>query len=285
MAAVSRPAWAKLNLYLHVTGRRPDGYHLLDSVFAYVALYDEVSARAGGGPSLTVDGPFAPAAPVEDNIVTRAQAAYVAHRSLGGDAAIHLTKNIPVAAGLGGGSADAAATLRVLGQLYDAPLTPDEAHQIALALGADVPAAWASRPARVRGIGERIEHLAGLPEFHVALVNPGIALSTPDVFRAYAASAVPFSMAAPELSMDQETFFTTLSELRNDLQPAAVSLAPEIESVLERLAATPGCRLARLSGSGATCFGLYPSATLAEAAAVTLAVDHGWWAWSGGMAP
>ena len=282
MTSVTRPAHAKINLYLHVTGRRPDGYHLLDSVFVYAALHDDVTVRPGSG-VVIVSGPFGAALAGEDNILSRARRLFAETYGMGGDASFELVKNIPVAAGLGGGSADAAAALQALAALYEQPLTDETAQALALKLGADVPAAFCARPVRVQGIGEQLEPLAAVPDLHLVLVNPGIALSTKDVFAAYAAGGMAFSPAVPPLPSEPAAFVQALAELNNDLTPAAISLAPEIGRVLDRLAATPGCLLARMSGSGATCFGLYETAALADAAALTLAVDMGWWSWSGGL--
>ncbi len=271
--AVERLARAKINLALHVTGQRGDGYHLLDSLVAFAETGDTVRVEAAGCLSLTIDGPMASGLPVtDDNLVLRAARLFgVSH-----GAHIHLTKRLPIASGIGGGSADAAAALLALSDLWSLPLPPPET---VLTLGADVPVCLSGRPARMQGIGEVVTPLtAPLPPAWAVLTNPGVAVSTPAIFRALAQksnSALPETLGPwPDLS----AFAQFLTAQRNDLAPPACALEPVITDVLTALTAQPGCALARMSGSGATCFGLFPSEPAANAAAEGLRRAHpGWW--------
>lgn len=259
---------AKINLALHVVGQRADGYHLLDSVVVFAGVGDWVTAAPAERLSLTVSGPFAAGLTGGDNLVLRAA------RALGVQAAIGLEKHLPIASGIGGGSADAAAALRVLAALAGVALPEAVA---VLALGADVPVCLAGRPVRMQGVGEVLTALPALPECHVVLVNPGVAVPTPAVFKALpdkdnpAMSAMPACRSAAELA-------AWLGDQRNDLEAPAIALAPVIAEVKAALQARPGCLLARMSGSGATCFGLFADAGLAQAAAKALrAGAPAWW--------
>lgn len=262
---------AKVNLALHVTGRRADGYHLLDSLVAFARVGDRLEAEPAPGLSLTLAGPFAAALGAgADNSVLAAAALL---RPPGRGAALRLVKVLPVASGLGGGSADAAAALRLLARLWDRPL-PDAG--AVLSLGADVPVCLAGRPARMRGIGEDLSPVA-LPPFWLALVNPGVPVSTPAVFAALAARTNP-ALPDPPAFPDAAALFAWLAAARNDLEPPARVLAPPIEEALSALKAQPGCALARMSGSGATCFGLFATEAPALAAMSALrAARPGWW--------
>ncbi len=266
---VVEPAPAKLNLALHVTGRRPDGYHLLDSLVAFARAGDVVALEPGPL-SLRIDGPFAAGLGDDDNLCLRAA------RLAGADAAIRLTKNLPVASGIGGGSADAAAVLRGLARMgHPQPPNPER-------LGADVPVCQASGPARMQGVGEIITPLPPLPAVSVVLVNPGIALSTPQVFAALTRRDNPGLPAIPAFA-GLADLTAWLAGTRNDLEPAALSIAPVIAQVLDALRAT-GAAFARMSGSGATCFGLHDSADRARIAATALK-QHGWWTVATELAP
>ncbi|MCZ8334513.1 MAG: 4-(cytidine 5'-diphospho)-2-C-methyl-D-erythritol kinase [Rhodobacteraceae bacterium] len=261
---------AKINLCLHVTGRRADGYHLLDSLVVFAGVGDRVSATLEGPPSLTVEGPMAAGLSGEgDNLVLRAA------RAIGVSARIVLEKHLPVSSGIGGGSADAAATLRLLARLSGRPL-PDAA--AVLALGADVPVCLAGRPVRMTGIGEGLAPLPPLPEAWMVLANPGVAVSTPAIFRALArADNAPLPRDLPSLRTPAElAAFLTMQ--RNDLEPPAVTLEPVIGRVKAALTAQAGCLMARMSGSGATCFGLFADPLSANAAARAIcAAEPGWW--------
>jgi 4-diphosphocytidyl-2-C-methyl-D-erythritol kinase len=266
---------AKVNLWLHVTGRRPDGYHELDSLAVFAGVGDVVTAAPGSELALTFSGPFGGALAAEaDNLVLRAARAL----HPGGAAALHLEKNLPVASGIGGGSADAAAALRVLAKLWgvERDLAP-----LALQLGADVPVCLASRPMRMQGIGEVLSPAPALPDCGLLLVNPGVAVPTPAVFKARtggfsAPAALPAGWAtAAAMAAD-------LAACTNDLQDAAIGIAPVIGDVLATLARLPGALLARMSGSGATCFALFDSPAQAAAAAA-LVTPATWWRWGGGL--
>jgi 4-diphosphocytidyl-2-C-methyl-D-erythritol kinase len=241
-------AYAKMNLALHVRSREPDGYHRIETLFAFCEHGDVLSASEADALSLEVTGPFAAALAGEgDNLVLRAALA------LGRNVAFTLDKRLPVAAGLGGGSADAAAALRMLGG----------GAEVAAGLGADVPACLLSRTARGTGRGDEIEpvEIAGLSGTPVLLVNPGIPLSTAAVFKAWD-------------GVDRGPLGDWQAG-RNDLEAAAIGLVPEIADVLEALS---GGSIARMSGSGATCFGLYPSEAERDAAAERIAAEYrGWW--------
>lgn len=270
------PAAAKVNLFLHVTGRRDDGYHLLDSLAVFAGTGDVLHAKPADDLSLSLTGPFAAAlAGEQDNLVLRAA------RALGGRGArLTLEKNLPVASGIGGGSADAAAALRLLCRLWK--LTPPDLPGIALTLGADVPVCLAGRPSRMGGIGERLDPAPRIPPCGLVLVNPGIAVATADVFRARRggwSSPAELPRAWPDIG----TMARDLRDLRNDLQPPAIALQPAIGDVIAALATTPGCRLARMSGSGATCFGLFDDPGVAAEAASRLRRAD-WWTWGGPLA-
>jgi 4-diphosphocytidyl-2-C-methyl-D-erythritol kinase len=274
---VVEPARAKLNLYLHVTGRRDDGYHLLDSLVAFAAAGDVLTAAPAESLSLSVDGPFAAALRDEpDNLVLRAARALAAATEAEGGAALTLTKNLPVASGIGGGSADAAAALRALCRLWNVMPPRAVLDAIAIKLGADVPVCLDGQAAFLGGVGERRDVAPHLPPAGFVLVNPGVPLATPAVFakRSGAFSRIARFAEAPR---DAEDLAGLLRDRRNDLTDAAVALAPAIRDVLAALQASPGCRLARMSGSGATCFGLYADRAAAMAAAAALERQQGWW--------
>jgi len=281
-AAVTEHARAKLNLYLHVIGRRDDGMHLLDSLVVFAAVGDVVHASPADVLSLSLTGPFASALAGEpDNLVLRSARALAGEFGLSGQARLTLDKRLPAAAGIGGGSADAAATLRALVRLWNRAADPATLVRIALALGADVPVCLVSRPHRMGGVGERLAPAPELPDCGVVLVNPGVALATASVFRARAGA---FSREAglPARWDDPAAMAAALRELRNDLEAPARSLCPAIDNVLSALAAQPGCLLARMSGSGATCFGLFATPAIAAETAPRLMRD-GWWVWGGGL--
>jgi 4-diphosphocytidyl-2-C-methyl-D-erythritol kinase len=271
-------ARAKVNLYLHVTGKRADGYHLLDSLIVFADTGDEISLAPADKLSLTIDGPFAEglgAGP--DNLVLRAAQALQEVCGARRGAVIRLTKNLPVASGIGGGSADAAATLSGLCGLWDVAPGRAALHAIAARLGADVPVCLDGVASFVGGIGEELAPARGLPPAWLLLANPKIATPTPAVFKARHG---PFSNAARwrDPPRDFAAFAARLQSTANDLTEAAISVTPAIRDVLVALAALPGCVLARLSGSGATCFGLFADEASARAAENRLrAQEPGWW--------
>ena len=267
---VQRIARAKVNLALHVVGRRADGYHLLDSLVAFADFGDVVTVEPAPSLSLSITGPMAAGLSAgPDNLVLKA--AQMLGSPLG--AAITLEKRLPIASGIGGGSADAAATMQALGALWGCAL-PD-AGQV-LALGADVPVCLAGQSCRMAGIGDQISPIA-LPPAHLVLVNPGVGLSTAAVFGALLCrDNPPLPPAAP--MPDAVALAAYLGHCRNDLEAPALSLVPQIAAVLAALQGQTGCLLARMSGSGATCFGLFASASAAVAAATALrAQSAAWW--------
>jgi 4-diphosphocytidyl-2-C-methyl-D-erythritol kinase len=276
-------ARAKVNLYLHVVGRRADGYHLLDSLAVFPGAADVVSASEAETISLSMEGPFGAVLEAgADNLVLRAARAladhaFGHHRSPAKGARITLDKRLPIASGIGGGSADAAATLRLLERLWDLRLDPAVLRRLAQGLGADVPVCVPSAPARMRDIGDRLEPSPQLPPFAMVLVNPGVAVPTADVFRARQG---PFSAPArlPSSWADVSAMAQDLAALSNDLEAPARQQCGVIGDVLAALLAQPGCLLARMSGSGATCFGLFAKNAAARAAAERLAFS-GWWCW------
>jgi 4-diphosphocytidyl-2-C-methyl-D-erythritol kinase len=286
---IERPAPAKVNLYLRIVGRRADGYHLLDSLIGFASLADRVTAETAETLSLAIDGPFASALadePADDNLVLRAARALAEALGITPGARLRLTKNLPVAAGLGGGSADAAATLRALLALWRADLSEARLQALAAGLGADVPVCLAGRPATVAGIGEVIRPAPALPFCGLVLVNPGVALPTPDVFRAAAARRTAFSEPLPlrQAPPTVAALAQALAVRGNDLTDAAIALVPEIAAVLARLRATPGCRYAAMSGSGVTCFALYDDLPGAEHARLVLRDARPlWWSESGAL--
>lgn len=268
--AVEAFAPAKVNLTLHVTGRRADGYHLLDSLVVFAAVGDRLRLVPAAELGLSLAGPMAAGLTAgPDNLVLRAARLFPPGRG----ARITLDKRLPVAAGIGGGSSDAAAALRGLSRLWDAAL-PGPAE--VLSLGADVPVCLRARPVRMSGVGEVLAPVAGLPQATLVLVNPGIAVATADVFRGLIRrDNPPMPTALPRLA-DAAALAGWLARQRNDLEGPARALAPAIGSALAALAAQPGCLLARMSGSGATCFGLFAGPEAAAAAARALA-RPGWW--------
>ena len=261
---------AKINLTLHVTGRRADGYHLLDSLVVFAGVGDRVSAVLDSELSLAVTGPMAVGLTGDgDNLVLRAA------RAMGVSARIGLEKVLPVSSGIGGGSADAAATLRLLARMAGRAL-PDAA--AVLALGADVPVCLAGRAVRMTGIGEGLAAMPALPEAWLVLVNPGVAVSTPAVFKTLArADNAPMPRDVPRLrgAADLAAY---VQMQRNDLEAAATALQPVIGRVKAALTAQKGCLLSRMSGSGATCFGLFADPLAAsDAARAIRRAEPAWW--------
>ncbi|WP_432761263.1 4-(cytidine 5'-diphospho)-2-C-methyl-D-erythritol kinase [Roseomonas indoligenes] len=277
---LAEDAPAKINLHLHVTGRRPDGYHLLDSLVVFAGAADRVTAAPGEGLTLALEGPEAGGLAAEpDNLVLRAARllAEAAGRDLPG-VALRLEKRLPVASGIGGGSADAAAALRLLDRFWGLGLGEARLRELALRLGADVPVCLASRPALMQGIGEVLAPAPALPGFGLVLANPRVAVATPGVFRARQ-GGFSSPAALPEGWTDAAGLAAGLLALRNDLEPPAITLCPPVAEVLAALRALPGALMARMSGSGATCFALFPDAEAAAQAAGMLPAD--WWRWGG----
>ncbi len=267
---IVEPAPAKINLALHVRARRADGYHEIETLFAI--LQDGDVLRLAPGPaSFAIEGPFARGLAGEgDNLVTRAAQAFALAFAVPDQGAFILDKRLPVASGIGGGSADAAAALRALARLHGIPLQDPRLVACAESLGSDVPACLLGRTAMGRGRGEQLQPLDGLSGVPVLLVNPGVAVSTAAVFRAWdGADLGPIAEGA--------TLDRALAG-RNDLEVAARRIAPVIGDVLDQLAGTGKPSLVRMSGSGATCFALYDDEADRTAAAATIRVNRpGWW--------
>ena len=272
---------AKVNLTLHILGRRADGYHELESLVAFADVGDSLRLAPGGALALTVSGPYAaPAGAGDDNLelkAARALAARVPGLRLG---AFALDKRLPVAAGLGGGSADAAAALRLLARANGLAADDPRLYAAAQSTGADVPVCLDPRPRLMRGIGEILSAPLDLPPLPAVLVNPAVALSTTAVFAAWrpATAAAPFDLETAAHTGSRDQWLRFLAAYENDLEGSAISLAPAIAEVIVALRALPGCRLARMSGSGATCFALLSSAAEAIAGAKMLGEKSPqWW--------
>ncbi len=259
---------AKVNLTLHVTGQREDGYHSVDSLAVFADIGDRITITMPGEYRLSLTGPLAEGVPCnDDNLVLRAA------RMMGIRADFRLEKNIPAAAGLGGGSGDAAATLRVLSGFAGRP-----APENAIELGADVPLCLQSEAARVTGIGDVVTPIRDLPMLHAVLVNPRLPVMTAEVFERLREKNNPPMPAEIPAFADAAELVDWLRTMRNDLHEPAIGAEPLIAQVFETLERTPGCLLARMSGSGGTCFGIYNDAETAGSAAGRLTESHpGWW--------
>ena len=271
---------AKINLALHVTGRREDGYHLLDSAVMFAAdAGDTLEVEKADVTSLHISGPFSEGLETdENNLVLKAHTALSTHfPGKVAACAMTLTKALPVASGIGGGSADAAAALRALVRLNGLEIAADDLARVALGLGADVPVCLASRACRMRGIGEVIDGWPTPPELHAVLVNPLLGVSTAAIFKSLALQ--PGADAHPAMNgFEKGARLDWLAQQRNDLEAAARTIEPTISAVIEAIAALPDCQLVRMSGSGATCFGVFETANQAQKASAALsAMQPGWW--------
>lgn len=272
-------AHAKINLWLNVVGRRADGYHLLDSLVAFADLADTLAVEPADVLTLTVSGPQAGTLAQEpDNLVLKAARALAVFARIEPRATLRLTKNIPPAAGLGGGSADAAAALRALSTLWKLKPSDDDLLILGAKLGADVPMCLAGRTVIARGVGEQLEGAPAVPPCGVLLVNPRVSLPTAEVFAARR-GAFSAPRAVDRAWTDLGGLVAVLAARGNDLSTPAMSLRPVIGEVLDFLRKSRGVRYAAMSGSGATCFGLYDSAAIAERAAA--AVPAVWWRHAG----
>jgi 4-diphosphocytidyl-2-C-methyl-D-erythritol kinase len=266
-------ARAKINLALHVIGRRADGYHDLDSIVAFADIGDRLTFEPAPIFTLSVHGPFATGLSAgEDNLALKAARALAsAFPGRVTPARIALEKNLPLASGLGGGSADAAAVLRGLPRLSAMEVAPEDLRPIALSLGADVPVCLAATATRMRGVGDVLEPLDDFTPLHAVLVNPSLASRTPEVF-----GALRLQPGAPAFQPIAASI--DLARCRNDLEAPAKQLAPAIATVLSLLRGQRGLAYARMTGSGATCFGIFETAEMAAACAPNLkAARPGWW--------
>lgn len=274
--SVSVKAPAKINLYLHVTGKRPDGYHLLDSLFAFARDGDVITAKQADGLSLEIIGaPDLSAG--EDNIVIKAARKLAAALGIEPNAHLVLEKNLPIASGIGGGSTDAAAALKALQVLWKKTLPDEKLYALALELGADVPSCLAGKAVQVSGVGEVLTPAPEIPALPVVLVNPNKPVSTPAVFKT---RKPVFSKPMPltQNCADAAEFIGELKKRHNDLQDAACALEPAVAEVLHVLENQPLCLFSAMSGSGGTCFGLFRTPENAANAAEDIATTHpNWW--------
>jgi len=281
-ALLATHAPAKINLTLHVLGRRADGYHALESLVAFAGIGDDLRLEPGSSLALQVGGPTAALAGSDaDNLVLKA-ARLLAERVAGlKTGTFHLVKRLPVAAGIGGGSSDAAAALRLLARLNDLPLSHPALREAARLTGADVPVCLEPKARMMRGIGEDLGPALSLPPLFAVLVNPRVPVETPAVFKALGLQPgqVLEGTEHPALNTTSaDGLLQALQAARNDLQPPALQVQPVIGEALELVTRTEGCRLARMSGSGATVFGLYDDeAGAAEAARGILDEKPNWW--------
>lgn len=271
-------AHAKVNLTLRVVGKRADGLHLLDSLTVFTEFGDHVRVTTGQAiDSIRVSGPFASRID-GDNIVSKALDRYRALTDTPGGLALEIEKNIPVAAGLGGGSSDVGAVLRILQEVVERPLSAETLNTLSVSIGADVPVCFSAQSMRMRGIGERLSPVGPIPQCRVLLVNPEVGLSAGQVFKAFQG---PFSRPAtiPETLSEEGAFLAFLgTDPGNDLVATAASLAPVIRDVLGYLGGLDGIRCIGMSGSGATCFGLFPAGNPRELShAIEGASERGWW--------
>lgn len=272
-------AAAKVNLTLHVGPLRPDGYHPLDSLVAFADWGDRLSFEPSGTVSLAIEGEGADALKGEaDNLVLKAARTLAAAAGLDGvGARIRLEKSIPLGAGLGGGSADAAAALRGLNRLWELDWPDDMLAGLGAEIGSDVPACVFSRPLRMRGRGERIETLERWPTLTALFVNPRQGVSTGRIFARYDADPQPLGAAETPEADGVEAAVCTLRAGRNDLQRPAAAALPVIDEVLVALEELPGAQLVRMTGSGSTCFALFDSPGAAEGARHQIAARHAGW--------
>jgi 4-diphosphocytidyl-2-C-methyl-D-erythritol kinase len=261
---------AKINLFLHVGDKRPDGYHALQSLAVFTRVGDEIALSPDRGLKLVIHGPFADNLSAgEDNLVLKAARALAKHAGVMRGAYLSLKKVLPVSSGIGGGSSDAAAALRGLVTLWNLKTSPDELRKIAETLGSDVPVCVACKPQWMEGRGEVLSPAEGLPMLPMVLVNPGVAVPTAKVF-AGLKDRRGVSMPRPPRMQNAGDLVAFLKDTTNDLEAPARILAPAIGGVLDALRSQPGALLARMSGSGATCFAIFADFETAAAAAAVL---------------
>lgn len=278
MATIKATAPAKVNLTLHVTGRRDDGYHLLDSLVVFAGVCDQLSATSSPDLRISVSGPFSPGVPNDDsNLMMRAAMVLQRVRGVEMGAALTLQKNLPHAAGIGSGSSDAALTLAMLAELWGVPPLPANAPEV-VALGADVPVCLqAPAPTRMTGIGETLSDVPRLPDCALVLVRPPVDVPTAAVFQALTSRDGSGMDDLPQ-GLDYDGFVQWLSAQRNDLQAPAETIAPEITHAIAALRALPAVSFGGMSGSGATCYGLVKDIATARQVARRMQVAHmNWW--------
>ena len=281
-APLVETAPAKVNLTLRVLGRRSDGYHEIESLVAFAEFGDRLRFSPGGGLTLAVNGPTAAkVGDIDGNLVLKAAREMTARQNGLTLGAFRLDKRLPVAAGLGGGSADAAAALRLIARANGLTRDDPQLYAAARAAGADVPVCLDSRPRIMRGIGDILSEPLTLPTLAAVLVNPGVAVATKEVFAGWATASAPSpraGFAALGTPPTREALLEFLLAQSNDLERPAIALAPVIADVLAVLRNSVGCKMARMSGSGATCFALFASAAAAQQAAKALRGNFpNWW--------
>lgn len=275
--SLAEPAPAKINLALHVAGQRSDGYHLIESLVVFTEYGDRITVSPAAEDGFVVHGPFAPQLPLDgSNLVLRARdalrAAFPTHPTP--PVQIALEKNLPIASGVGGGSSDAGAALRALIRLWRIPADQPTLSRLALPLGADLPMCLTATPLVARGVGEQLELVERFPSLPMVLVNPGVPVATPRVFGALASRN---NAPLPELNRSEAgAVIDWLGSTRNDLEPAAISIAPVIADTLWAIRES-GALFARMSGSGATCFGIFEDCDRARQAATAIGKDHPEW--------
>ncbi|HCS22660.1 MAG TPA: 4-(cytidine 5'-diphospho)-2-C-methyl-D-erythritol kinase [Alphaproteobacteria bacterium] len=279
---------AKINLFLHVTGRRDDGYHLLQSIVVFAEAGDNLTFTRHDSLFIDVEGHFADRiGDVRDNLVYKAALALGREYGIAPTGQITLKKNLPVASGIGGGSSDAATTLRGLSKLWALPEEKDRLRRIGAALGADVPACLVRRPVWMEGAGEKMMALPEMPDMHLVLVTPPVSTPTPEVFARFARRFSGRYSAPIQFGGRRKTLSEWIADLRfyrNDLTDAAIEVSPDIRRALQAIESTPNCHIARLSGSGATCFGIYDNAAAAAAAVNKIRLEHpAWWVKATGL--
>lgn len=278
MATIKASAPAKVNLTLHVTGQRDDGYHLLDSLVVFAGVADQLSATIASDLRISVSGPFSMGVPTDhSNLMMRAAETLRSVRGVSKGAALTLEKHLPHAAGIGSGSSDAAATLSMLAELWQVAPLPATAPEVA-ALGADVPACiGAPRPVRMTGIGDVLSPVAQLPDCALVLVRPPVAVPTAPIFKGLASKESPAMTQLPE-GLDYDGFLHWLKAQRNDLLPTAAVIAPEITEAIAKLKSLPSVSVAGMSGSGATCFAVVRDmATARHVARIVQVARMDWW--------
>ncbi|WP_228872648.1 4-(cytidine 5'-diphospho)-2-C-methyl-D-erythritol kinase [Roseibium aggregatum] len=277
-------ARAKVNLALHITGQQPDGYHLLDSLVVFPQIGDRLAIEAAGELDLQVEGPFARdlTGPVEDNLILKAVRSFAEKAGIDvPQVRLTLTKRLPVASGIGGGSSDAATTLRLLEDFTGTYLAEEDLHALALTLGADVPVCLFPEPQIMRGIGGDLSAGPDLPPCGIVLVNPRVGVSTPEVFKSMEQRDNAPMDLMPEKFETLASLVAYLASCRNDLQDPAKGLCPEIGQVLSELEADTRVDLARMSGSGATCFGLCELNAAMDVERALRSSHPDWWIASG----
>jgi 4-diphosphocytidyl-2-C-methyl-D-erythritol kinase len=269
---------AKVNLFLHVGERRPDGFHELESLVVFADAGDMLTLAPADGLSLAVEGLFSAGLATDDNLVLKAARAFAGATGTAPLGRFVLTKNLPVASGLGGGSADAAAALRLLSSRHAGQVNDARLLEIATTVGSDVPACVLSRALMMRGRGEHLDPLQRFPKLNALLVNPGQSVSTAEVFKRLEIRTGTGKVSLPGAFDNSDALIRFLRTTRNDLEAPARTIAPAIRTALDEISRMPGIQIARMTGSGATCFGLFETGLDARMAATALTRSHpDWW--------